>query len=152
MIGRTIIAALLLLSLASCSYAYDVRAVMIDGQLHFASDKDWFRERCVREIAIVAASREDSAEPAPADDEVRVGYGTYWRDEVSYHCENRFPVRYGGRLQGARLPSDTAGGLVAPKPLKPGVAYKGSTTTGATGYGEGQFRIETDGTVTNLKN
>lgn len=36
-------------------------------------------------------------------------------------------------------------------PLRRGVAYSITTTTGATGYGDGRFVIHADGRVENLK-
>ncbi len=143
---------LLLLCLPGCSYVYDVRAELIDGQIVFTSDRDWFRQRCVRVVDVVAADRENGTEAEPGDDATRVGYGTYWATRVDYHCDNRFPVTYGERLQGQTQPDAPGGIVVAPKPLQRNVVYDVLTVSGATGYGSGQFMIRQDGTVVNLVN
>ncbi|QWC56935.1 hypothetical protein F7D01_07345 [Erythrobacter sp. 3-20A1M] len=136
--------------LTGCSYIYDITAELRGGELVFTSGKDWFRERCVREIAVIAADRRDRAEAAPGDDASRGGFGMYWRDVVGYHCANRFPIGYGQRLAGEALPEGQATGTVSAKPLKIGVVYDVQTVSGATGYGSGRFVIRADGTVQNF--
>lgn len=148
---RLIFACVAFAGLSSCSYVYDVHALVRNGELFFVSDKDWFRERCVRTVEVVAEDREAAATSARGDDEARVGYGTYWRDEVGYDCETRFPIRYGSKLEG-RVPEEARRhGTVAAKSLVRGVVYGITTTSGATGYGGGRFMLREDGTVRNLR-
>lgn len=138
------------LGLGSCSYSYNVWAEMEDGQLVFTSDKDWFRERCVREVDVVADDRENAVTAEEGDDAVRVGYGTFWAVRMDYHCENRFPVAYGASFKGNAMPGVKNGLLVSPKPLKEGIVYEVTTVSGATGYGGGHFMLKPDGSVVNV--
>jgi hypothetical protein len=80
---------------------------------------------------------------------MRVGYGTFWFEVVSYDddCANRFPLRYGVALNGSHL-MDL--GFVKPKTLLREVVYEVHATTGATGYGGGRFIIHTNGHIENL--
>ena len=140
---------LLFATLGSCSYAYDLLAVVRGGRLAFIvnpTSKD--RPSCLRYIEVVA---EGSARAASGsgDDKQRVGYGTFWFDSVSYDdaCENRFPIFYGVPLSGAHQPG---AGIVKGKRLLRNTVYDVSTTTGATGYGSGRFIIRDNGHIENL--
>ena len=138
-----------LLGLGSCSYTYEVRAELIDGQLVFTSDKTWFRERCVREIDVVALDRSEAANAEPGDDSARVGYGTYWSERTDYECNERFPITYGNPFEGRPAPHHESTIQVSPKQLGVDVWYEVTTVTGATGYGNGEFRLLSDGTIEN---
>ncbi len=48
------------------------------------------------------------------------------------------------------MPLGQAVETVAAKPLKKGVVYEVTTTTGTGGYGGGAFKIMLDGTVANV--
>lgn len=135
--------------LSSCSYAYDILAVVQHGRLMFIIDpKSRNRPSCLREVEITARS-DNRATAAAGDDESRVGYGTFWFEGVDYadDCENTFPLPYGSSLTGKALLDR---GKVTPKPLLREVEYDVRTTTGATGYGIGQFIVHRNGRVENL--
>ncbi len=141
----------LVLSLGACSYTYDLRAVVKGGQVIFevASDSK-SQPDCLRQIAVEIDER-TAISPAPGDDPTRTGYGTVWYDSVDYDeaCANAFPMQYGANLKGRK---QTDRGLVSPKPLKVGVVYVVSSTTGATGYGGGRFILHANGRIENLRN
>jgi len=102
---------------------------------------------CVRHVEV----REDN------------GSGAVWQQSIAYAdaCVNKFPLMYGQFLRGHPQVYDSGGvpdamvGTPAPsvaaKKLRVGVIYTVSTTTGATGYGCGRFRIGPDGRVENLR-
>lgn len=79
---------------------------------------------------------------------VRGGRSSEWRDSVDYEdaCANKFPFAYGDKLYG-RPQADWP--KINAKPLKRGVHYEINTTTGATGYGVGQFSIDESGHIIN---
>jgi hypothetical protein len=144
------LALLATLPLSGCSYAYDVLATVIDGRLAFIVDPQSPNAAdCINHIEVVTDERE-VAPAATGDDPVRTGYGTYWYEVASYDCENPFPVFYGSALRGGPPENWESPDHVKPKPLKIGVVYEVSTTTGATGYGGGRFRIRPNRTVENL--
>ena len=157
---RLILVGISCLGLASCSEVYEVRAEVRDGQIVFTAEKDWFRERCVSEIEVLAEGA-DSTPSSPqsalqSDAENRPAFVTVWRDSggsleaLGDDCENRFPVRYGEPLAGKPLDRPPQLGPVGAKPLARGVVHKIRTTTHLGEHGWGSFVIHRDGTVENL--
>ena len=139
------------LSLSGCSYSYEVIAIVIGGKIAFiVSPNSSSRPSCVREVEVLA-DRENRANAGPGDDKGRVGYGTFWRDQVGHHCTNSFPVFYGVALKGEALQLDQSTGSVSAKPLRVGVTYEVNTVSGAAGYGSGAFKITSDRKVINLQ-
>lgn len=150
MLRRFAILGLLGATLTGCSYGYDILAVARDGRLIFIVDPNSPREpSCFRSVEVVARDGA-KAQPEAGDDLGRIGYGTFWSERVSFDddCANTFPLTYGTTLQGQH---ETDGGMVKPKPLVRGTVYEISTTTGATGYGRGQFVVHVDGRIENVK-
>jgi hypothetical protein len=139
------------LLLSGCSYSYELIAKVIDGRIAFVVDpKSGHQPGCINEIEV---QTDDAvhASPAPGDDRDRIGYGTFWFEVAGYECATEFPVFYGAPLKGGPPESGKEDlGMVKPKPLKVGVVYHVNTTTGATGYGGGAFRIRADGIVENV--
>lgn len=143
---RTAIPILCVLTLPGCSYSYDVQAKVSDGRLVLDANPQWGAD-CVRHVEV--RSEDDSA-------------GTVWQQSISNddRCENRFPIPYGVPLRGRPHVYDSGGvpdamvrtraPAVAAERLRVGVTYAVSTTTGATGYGCGRFRIGADRGVENL--
>ncbi|MET3435812.1 hypothetical protein [Sphingomonas sp. 1185] len=122
------------LMLGGCSYGYDVMALSGSGGVQFAiAPGSRHSPSCVRLIEVYAI-----------DESVPV-----WRDSVVYDddCANMFPVAYGAALQGRHEPEWP---VIPAKPLRPGIVYEVHTTTGATGYGGGRFRIRPDGSIENV--
>lgn len=149
-------------TLGSCSYAYDLLAVVIGGRLAFVVDPSSSRKPdCINGIHVSTDKGETAkAKPAPGDDEGLVANGIYWWKSLEPDCQNRFPIFYGQPLKGERLvygentpgvrPGE-ASSVVEPKPLRVGVVYEVTTTSGATGYGFGWFRITPDRRVENWR-
>jgi hypothetical protein len=144
--SRVFLLALSVFSLTGCSYSYDVQAKWSDGRLIFEANPQWGAD-CVRSIE-VRAEEDDMA--------------TVWEQTISHkdRCENQFPIVYGKPLRGQLDGDDNAGvpdrmistpaiSLPANK-LRAGIIYTVATTTGATGYGCGRFRIGLDGRPENL--
>jgi hypothetical protein len=137
---------LCIVALSSCSYSYDVHAKVSGGRLVFDANPQWGAD-CVRRVEVTSEER---------------AVGTVWEQSISYDdaCANKFPIVYGARLPGHPQIYDNGGvpeamiGTPAPsvtaKKLTVGVIYTVSTTTGATGYGCGRFRIGSDRQVENL--
>ena len=143
---RAAVPVLCVLTVSGCSYSYDVQAKVVDGRLVFVANPKWGAD-CVRRVQV------RSEEPDP---------GTVWEQSISYEdgCDNKFPIAYGEPLRGHSQVYDSGGvpdamvGTPAPsvaaKRLQAGAIYMVSTTTGATGYGCGRFRIGSNGQVENL--
>src|SRR5690606_18155472 len=143
---RAVVPILCMLALAGCSYSYEVQARVSEGRLLFDANPQWGAD-CVRRV--VVGSEEDDAV-------------TVWEQSVSHddRCENTFPITYGEPLRGRPHVydsgdiSDAMAGTPAPsvvaEKLRTGVIYTVSTTTGATGYGCGRFRITSNRQVENL--
>jgi hypothetical protein len=126
--------------LGSCSYAYDVRAVAIDGRLAFvSSDRDY---DCVANIKI--SSREARATPVRGDARGLVvnGGAFWWTDNSDTECTATYPVFYGVGSPGWRT-------LVAPKKLKLGVIYN-IAAEGRGADGLGCFRMDPERRIENL--
>lgn len=71
--------------------------------------------------------------------------GSHW----SLIARNRFPIFYGQPLKGERLVyGENTPGV---RPGRVGVLYEVTTTSGATGYGGGWFRITPDRRVENWR-
>ena len=143
---RAAVPILYIVALSGCSYSYGVRAGVSNGRVVFDANPQWGAD-CVRHVEV--RSEENGA-------------GTIWEQTISFDdgCENEFPVTYGVPLRGrphaygsAGVPGammGTPASSVAAKKLRAGIIYTVSTTTGATGYGCGRFRIGSDGRVENL--
>jgi len=125
-------------------------AVVIGGRVAFVVDPASRHDAsCINQIDVIAAGGA-RAKPAPSDDVSRVQYGTFWHQSLDYDCVDEFPIFYGQRLKGKPNPLGQAIEAVSAKPLKIGVVYEVTTTTGATGYGGGAFKILPDHTVINV--
>lgn len=104
---------------------------------------------CFNQIDVVA-SDDVRAKSSLGDDGARVRYGTFWHERLDHACVDKFPVFYGQKLKGKRAALSGQIEVVAPKPLRVGVIYEVTTTSGATGYGSGAFKILPDRTVINV--
>jgi len=143
---RAAVPILCILTLCGCSYSYDVQARVSDGRLVFEANPQWGAD-CVRHVEV--RSEENSA-------------AVVWEQTIAFDdgCENKFPIAYGVLLRGHPHVYDSGGvpnmmvgtraPSVAAKMLRAGVIFTVSTTTGATGYGCGRFRIGPDRQVENL--
>lgn len=157
---RTVGIAVAAFALGSCSYSYDLLAVVIGGRLAFIVDPSSSKEpECMNGIMVSTEKGETAtAKAAPGDDEQLVANGVFWRKSFEADCENHFPIFYGQALKGqqlvydGRVPGAAPGemsSVVEAKPLHVGVVYEVTTTSGATGYGGGWFRITPDRRVEN---
>jgi hypothetical protein len=149
MVLRVVSLLLLSAALSSCSYAYEILAVVRGGRLVFVvNTASGAGPSCLRQIEVIA-ERPTRAQPEPGDDTTRVGYGAFWSESVSHRdaCKNRFPIAYGVTLSGEH---ERDKGPVKAKPVVPETVYEVSSTTGATGYGSGRFIIHANGRVENL--
>ncbi|WP_148291517.1 hypothetical protein [Brevundimonas abyssalis] len=148
---RTLVITSFLL-LGGCSYAYDILATMIDGQLTFIVDPSSRTKpsSCLTMIVVSAQDRQRRMEAQPGDDAQPVNTGVVWWNRVGYDCETHFPVTYGVPLAGEPRSPEQADYEVEAKPLTPGVIYEVGATAGATGYGGGRFRLTGDGRVENI--
>lgn len=148
-------------ALGSCSYSYDLLAVVIGGRLAFIVDRSSSNKPdCISGITVSTDKGETAtARAAPGDDEQLVANGVYWwKSMVQRECQNPFPIFYGQPLKGNRLvygegipgavPGE-ASSLVEAKPLHVGVVYEVTTTSSGSGYGGGYFRITPDRRVEN---
>lgn len=135
-----------LLTLAGCSYRYDVEAVMIDGRLAFVPNAaSRGRAKCVSHVMVMPVQETRRADgESDAEWERRI-YA--WNDYAGYDCDDRFPIFYGQPLKGEGGPDRPD---VASQPLRPGVVYEVLISAAATGYGGGRFRLSADGAVENL--
>lgn len=150
MVRLRLLLPLLAVTLGSCSYTYDLKAVVVGGRLAFVVDpKSRHDAFCINAIDVIASGGV-RAKAARGDDASRVRYGTFWHERLDYKCTDEFPIFYGQRLKGKQGPSDQAIETVAAKPLNIGVVYEVTTTTGATGYGGGAFKLLPDRTVINV--
>lgn len=137
------------LALGSCSYSYDLKAVVIGGKLAFVVDPNSRHDpSCINQIDVIASGGEQ-AKPTARDDASRVRYGTFWYERLEYDCVDKFPIFYGQKLKGKPRPLGQARETVSAKPLRPGVVYEVSTS-GAGGYGGGAFKILANRTVLNV--
>jgi len=149
------------LALGSCSYSYNLLAVAIDGRLAFIVDPSSSHDPdCVNSIHVSTDNGETAtAKAAAGDDEKLVANGVFWWKSMERDCKNSFPIFYGQPLKGERLvygdgvPAyrGKSSSVVEAKPLHVGVVYEVSTSSGATGYGEGWFRITADRRVENWR-
>ena len=138
------------LCLGACSYAYDVKAVVINGRLAFVVDpKSRHDPSCFNAIEVVARS-EARTSALPSDDVSLVEHGTFWNERSDSECIDKFPIFYGQSLNGNSNPGEQRLRRVAAKPLRVGVVYEISITSGATGYGGGAFNILPDRRVVNV--
>lgn len=135
MVLRVLILLLSTIILSGCSYVYDVIATLENGQITFSIDpRSRSKPSCLSRIEVTAEDDRGSA----------------WLASVSYddHCANKFPIKYGSRFEGQPQPEWPT---IRAKPIRPGIIYEVTTTTGATGYGWGRFIIKTNGQLVNLK-
>lgn len=157
---RLVALVLAAIALGSCSYAYELLAVVIGGKPAFIVDPvSDSKPECINGITVSVDKGEPArAEPNPGDNEKLVENGIYWWKSLVPDCENSFPIFYGQPLKGKRLvygegvPEQFRGeasSLVEAKPLQVGAVYEVTTTSGATGYGSGWFRITADRRVEN---
>jgi hypothetical protein len=138
--------------LGSCSYAYDLLAVAIDGRLAFIVDPSSDRKPdCIRSIHVSVDKGGPIAQPTPGDDEalVRNGGAYWWKGFEVTSCLNPFPIFYGQPLKGDPFYEDGSGSVDA-KPLRLGVVYEVQTSSGG-GYGAGWFRITRHGHIENFR-
>ncbi|MDB5703225.1 MAG: hypothetical protein JWN66_341 [Sphingomonas bacterium] len=143
---------LVMLTLGSCSYAYDLKVVAIDGHVAFVVDpSSRGQPDCIRSIHVSADDGEPKATAAPGDDEALVRNGSvYWWEFMEIgSCQNPFPVIYGVPLKGKR---SAAVGYVAAKRLKVGVVYEVGAESSGSGYGSGWFKIQRNGQIENYRN
>jgi hypothetical protein len=140
--SRAFVISCFALMLTGCSYSYDLLATMIGGRLAFvvapASDK---KPDCINAITVEMDDSRHGNDP-PGEEQ--------WFERASYNCENPFPIFYGASLKGGPPESGPQYVTIKAKRLKVGVIYSVKTTSGATGYGGGRFRLVADGTVENL--
>lgn len=143
------------LMLGSCSYAYDLLAVVIDGRLAFIVDPVSDRKPdCIGSIDVSADKGEPVAQPAPGDDEglVRNGGVYWWKSFEVTSCPNPFPIFYGQPLKGVPfIYQDGKPSSVEAKPLRIGAVYEVTTSSSGSGYGGGWFRITKDRRVENFR-
>lgn len=138
------------LALAGCSYSYDLKAVVIGGRLAFVVDSGSnHAPSCFNAVEVIAQGGV-RAKASPGDDTSRVQYGTFWNQRLDYGCVDEFPLFYGQYLMGKPNTLGQGPDSVAAKPLRVGVIYEVFTTSGATGYGSGAFKILPDHRVVNV--
>ena len=141
-------------ALGSCSYSYDLLAVVIGGQLAFIVDPSSSQEPdCIRSITVSADKGETATAKAVLGDNGQlVANGVYWWKAMEQKgCQNPFPVFYGKPLKGERMiypegipGAGEASSVVEAKPLRVGIVYEVTTTSRVAGYGSGWFRIKPD--------
>lgn len=153
MTARTLVALLLVFILNSCSSAYNLRAVIIDGEVAFVpQDTDkWGNPDpdCFYSISVSIADG-PAAKPGESEDESLVGNGVYWNKTFAVtSCENSFPITYGAKLRGPSFQTDYVYEVEA-KPLLLGYTYEVRASSNGSAYGEGKFRLTEQGTVENL--
>lgn len=140
---------LAILALGSCSYVYDLKAVMIDGRVAFVVAPGSDRQPdCIRSIQVRADDGEPNAKPAEGDDAALVvNGGVYLSDSRDVgSCDNPFPIFYGVELKGKRFEGV---GYVAPKPLLIDAVYEVDAQGRGSGYGTSWFKIRADGQIEN---
>ena len=144
---RTLAALLAPAFLGSCSYSFDVVALVRDGRLMFVPgpDRD-SRNICVRGVDVQATgSVRATAEAGDRLEQVR--QGVFWSESLDWSAPcSPFPLVY-GRL-GSRAATDSAG--VSAKPLVKGVPYDVSISGDGGGHGGGCFVLHERG-VANLR-
>jgi len=132
----------LALLLTGCSYSYELLASIIGGRLAFIVDQASDREPdCINAITVEMDDPAHGSDP-PGEE--------HWFERASYDCKNPFPIFYGVALKGGPPENGPQYATVSAKPLKVGIIYTVSTTSGATGYGGGRFRLRANGSVENL--
>ncbi|UNK78760.1 hypothetical protein MNQ96_14565 [Sphingopyxis granuli] len=144
-------APLIAFALGSCSYVYDLKAVMINGRVAFVVDPGSARQPdCVRSIYVEAGYGEPKVGPVKGDNaKLVVNGGVYWWDfRETASCDNPFPIFYGDELKGEL--SEVVG-YVAPKPLLVDVMYVAGTESRGSGYGTARFKIRADGKIENYR-
>lgn len=150
--GRVAGAVIGVLTLAGCSYPYDLQAVVIHGRLAFIVDPgSQHKPNCFRSIHI-ETDEEARAAPTTGDDRKLIANGVFWwRDFAVDGCPNRFPILYGQPLSGKPFAyQDSTASAVQAKPLRIGVVYEVDTASSGSAYGSARFRIRADHTVENL--
>jgi hypothetical protein len=140
-------------SLGSCSYGYDILAVVIDGRLAFIVDPaSEGKPDCIGSIHVSVDKGGPIAEPVAGDDEglVRNGGVYWWKSFEIGSCENPFPIFYGQHLKGKPFIYDDGPSTVEAKPLRIGVLYHVDSSSKGGYYASGWFRITEDRRVENL--
>ena len=140
------------LALGSCSYGYELLAVVIRGQLAFIVDpSSGYKPDCLGSIHVSVDNGGPIARPAKEDDRGLVLNGGiyWWKFTEVTSCKNPFPIFYGQQIQGPPFIFDDGPSSVEAKPLRIGVIYS-VNTSGDGAYGSGWFRINKGGWVENL--
>jgi hypothetical protein len=141
--------------LGSCSYGYDILAVVIDGRLAFIVDPtSEGKPECIGDIDVSVDKGGPIAQPAAGDDVglVRNGGVYWWKSFEIGSCENPFPIFYGQQLKGASfIYDDGKRSSVEAKPLRIGVLYHVNTSSSGGYYASRWFRITKDRRVENLQ-
>lgn len=147
---RPIFAVCAFLSLGGCSSVYEIEATVIDGNIAFVADTNfWGNPHCIYSISVSAVDG-PSAIPLEGDSLKMVENGVYWNKAFAVtSCDNPFPIKYGARLQGPPFPEVDAYSVEA-KPLRIGVVYEVTTSSSGSAYGGGKFKITEQRTVINL--
>ena len=153
MTARTITALILAFILSSCSTAYDLKAILVDGAVAFVpEDTDiWGNPDpdCFYSISVSIVDG-PAATPAAGESVGMVKNGTYWNKTFAVtSCDNPFPVTYGAKLRGPPFRKNYEYEVEA-KPLLPGFTYEVSASSNGSAYGGGKFRLTKQGTVENL--
>lgn len=150
---RLIVATVAGLAVGSCSYAYDLLAVSIDGRLAFVVDpRSDYKPDCLGSINVSVDKGGPIARPEPSDDAglVRNGGVYWWKSTEVTSCENRFPIFYGQHIKGPPFMYRDGPSSVEAKPLRVGVLYQ-VQTSGDGAYGYTWFRIHKGGHIENLR-
>lgn len=149
---RLLIVCISALTLGSCSYGYELLAVVIQGRLAFIVDPgSSYKPDCLGSIHVSVAKGGPIARPAKKDDRALVLNGGvyWWKSTEVTSCENPFPIFYGQQIEGPPFVYDDGPSSVEAKPLRIGVVYE-VNASGDGAYGSGWFRINKGGWVENL--
>lgn len=149
---RLITACFLPLALGSCSYGYELLAVVIQGRLAFIVDPhSSYKPDCLGSIHVSVDKGGPIARPTEGDDRGLVLNGGvyWWKSSEVTSCENRFPIFYGQQIKGPPFIYDDGPSSVEAKPLRVGVVYE-VNSSGDGAYGYGWFRIAKGGRIENL--
>jgi hypothetical protein len=140
------------LPLGSCSYKYDISAVVIGGKVAFVVDPNSASSaNCIRSIRVVTDQNVRAAAVAGDDYQLVANGAFWWKDTAPSECLNPFPIVYGAQIRGTPLVANgKAESGVEAKELQIGVTYSVVTTGSGSGVGSGRFRIRSNRTVENL--
>ena len=135
------LAALAVLGLGSCSSVYELRAVMVEGQLVFEPTETdfWGDPECAKTIDLVAVNG-----PLGGD-----GRLLWRRGSTEGPCDLAFPIIYGSPKYDHLVNPST--GSIGPKPFPPGLTFEVTALSPGSAHGSGRFRFDEDGKVINLR-